>query len=424
MGFINLINSFINKNKTDNSKYNYASSLNYNVPIFSQFGQNIYASDVVQQAISCIITELKKLQPKHIRDKNGITEEVTDREFNRLLEQPNEIMTTSDFIEKIAWNLFLNYNSFIYPMYEFYTDEKGQRKRKYTGLYPLQPSQVDFLQDTSERLFIKFSFNNGYNITLPYEDIIHIKYRYSVNDYMGGNAAGQPDNAALLKTLEINNTLLQNIAKSLEINYAINGIVKYPSMLDEEKMKKAIDQFNELIKNNKSGILPIDLKGEYIPITRNTALIDDKTLEFIDKKILRHFGVPIPILEGDYTSIQYASFYQKTLEPLVISFSQAFTKTLFTSTERSFGNKIVFYPEDLIFLNVDQKLNFVKEAGGRGALTNNQILKIFGLPPYEGGNTRYMSLNYVDVEIANQYQINKSKGGNLNEDNGGNQESE
>ena len=44
----------------------------------------------------------------------------------------------------------------------------------------------------------------------------------------------------------------------------------------------------------------------------------------------------------------------------------------------------------------------------RGALTNNQLLGIFGIPPYEGGDVRYMSLNYCDVNIANQYQLNKA----------------
>ena len=40
--------------------------------------------------------------------------------------------------------------------------------------------------------------------------------------------------------------------------------------------------------------------------------------------------------------------------------------------------------------------------------TDNQILGIFGLEPYEGGNVRRMSLNYVDVDIANTYQLNNA----------------
>jgi len=56
-------------------------------------------------------------------------------------------------------------------------------------------------------------------------------------------------------------------------------------------------------------------------------------------------------------------------------------------------------------MSVDQTINMIKELGSRGALTNNQMLAAFGYPPYEGGNVRLMSLNYVDVNIANQYQL-------------------
>lgn len=48
----------------------YAEVLNGYSPIFSQFGTNIYASDVVQQAINCIVSEVQKLRPTHVKD-NG-----------------------------------------------------------------------------------------------------------------------------------------------------------------------------------------------------------------------------------------------------------------------------------------------------------------------------------------------------------------
>ena len=37
------------------------------MPIYTQFGDNIYASDVVQQALKCIVDEMKKLSPTHVR---------------------------------------------------------------------------------------------------------------------------------------------------------------------------------------------------------------------------------------------------------------------------------------------------------------------------------------------------------------------
>ena len=65
MGLIDFINKF--KKPKENTKY--AEILNGYTPIFSQFGQDIYASDVVQQAISCIVTELTKVNPFHIRKR-------------------------------------------------------------------------------------------------------------------------------------------------------------------------------------------------------------------------------------------------------------------------------------------------------------------------------------------------------------------
>lgn len=49
----------------------YADMLDGTAPVFTQFGQNIYASDVVQQAVSCIVQEMKKLRPEHVMEKDG-----------------------------------------------------------------------------------------------------------------------------------------------------------------------------------------------------------------------------------------------------------------------------------------------------------------------------------------------------------------
>ena len=69
-------------------------------------------------------------------------------------------MTTKDFLEKTVWQLFLNYNAFVYPEYEIYTAAGIQRKR-YTGFWPLNPYQVDFEEDPMGRMVVHFYFRNG-----------------------------------------------------------------------------------------------------------------------------------------------------------------------------------------------------------------------------------------------------------------------
>lgn len=378
------------------------------LPIYSQFGTNIYASDVVQQAIKCIVDEMKKLNPTHVR-YNGTDPVPVNSTIQDVLSSPNALMTTSEFLEKTCWLLLMNYNAFIIPTYYTWVDEKtGAERRYYESLYPINPTQVDFIEDASGRLFVKFWFWNGYNTTIPYDDVIHIRYNYSVNEYMGGNILGQPDHAALLDTLNLNNDLLKGVAKAMKASYAVNGVVKYNTVLDDGKTEQALKELEFKLRNSESGFLPLDLKAEFTPLEHKSALVDEATLKFIDEKILRNWGVPLNILTGSYTKEQYEAFYQKTLEPLILAISQAFTKKLFTSRERAFGNKVELYPKDLIFMTVSQTLEMINILSPTGGLFENEKRVALGLKPLpELEGKRYMSLNWIDANNADQYQVGK-----------------
>lgn len=394
----------------------YMETMNGFSPIFSQFGQDIYASDVVQQALMCIASEIKKLKPMHVREKDTDTSPVIGS-IQTILNCPNELMTTSELLEKVVWQLFFNYNAFLIPSYYVWKDEKGVERRHYTSLYPVAPSQVDFIRDAKNDVYIKMRFANNFETTLKYTDVIHIRYKYSVNEYMGGNESGQPDNEQLLKTLQLNHDLLQGVSSAMKSSFAINGVVKYNTLIDDGKTTQALKELESKLKSSESGFLPLDLKAEYIPIKHEVQLVDAETLKFIDEKILRTFGVPLCILTGDYTKEQYEAFYQKTLEPIIISISQAFTRTLFTDRERVFGNKIQLYPKDLIFMSTDQTLEMIRLLGDSGALYENEKRVAFGLQPLpELVGVRMMSLNYVNVEDAKKYQTG-SDDKNIDDDN-------
>lgn len=86
--------------------------------------------------------------------------------------------------------------------------------------------------------------------------------------------------------------------------------------------------------------MPLDIKGEYIPLQNKIQLVDATTLKFIDEKILRNIGVSLPILTGDYTKAQYEAFYQKSLEPILKRTGESFTMTMFTNREKGFKIKL------------------------------------------------------------------------------------
>ncbi|MBO3370768.1 phage portal protein [Clostridium perfringens] len=399
MGFFkNMINKYRN--------YAYAKMLSGETPIFSQFGEDIYASDIVKNCIRCTADEMSKLKPKHIRILAKDKQQSINSSINRLLKvSPNPLMTISEFLEKCVWLRETTYNCFIYP--QFYINDSG--KRIYTGFYPLNPRNVDFLEDESGTLFIKFTFGNGMEVTLKYSHIIHWRKDFSFNEFMGGNAQGQADNRELLKILNINNTITEGLDKAVKSSLTINGIVKINTLLDDENQQKERAKFERQLQTSQSGILALDMKSDFISLSRNNPVVIDKNiLEFVEAKILNRYGVSFPILTGDFTDEQYQAFYDKKLEPMINSLGQAFNKCLFTDREIDMGNEVIFYPQKLLFTNTKNKIAVGDILGNRGALTDNQLLELFGYPPFEGGDIRHMSLNYINRDLADSYQAQKA----------------
>ena len=404
---------YLNKVKNKRQIMKYTKMLNGYTPVFSMFGDNIYMSDIVQGAIRCIANEMSKLNPQHIRTDPKGMKSVVNSEINKLLKfGPNPLMTTTDFLEKITYLRETTKNAFIYPTYKEIPIANGMVKREYTGFYPLDPIKVDFLEDQTGQLFIKMYFKNSYDYTLPYSDIIHWRKDYGANEFLGGDENGKANNQALLKLLKTDDVVIQGIDKGVKSGLSIKGILKIQTMIDDEKQELERKKFEEKLNNTQCGILPIDLKNDFIPINIDPKIVDTETLKFIQQRVLNNYGVSVPIFNGDFTEEQYQAFYEKVLEPMVISLGRAFSRTLFTNRELDVGNEVIFYAQGLVFTNMQNKISAVDVLSSRGVLTDNQILEIFGYPPFEGGDVRHMSLNYINRDIADQYQLNniKSKG--------------
>ena len=361
-------------------------------PTFTSFGDSVYASDIVVQSIRCKANEFKKLDPRHIRTTEGRQHTVTDSSIARVLKRPNPYMTQADFLEKITILRELSKNCFIYPTY--YITKGGERY--YTGLYPLKPQSVDYLQNDKGELFLHFAFYNGYEVTLPAADVIHWRKDYGVNDYFGGGAFGGDDNDGLLAMLERYDLLTQGIAQALKCSCQINGIAKLNTYATDDDQKQKEKEFQQRILNNEGGILFTDNKIEYTQLPRDVKLVDAETLKFFYETILRANGTSLAILNGDYTKAQKEAYYEHALQADIKALGQAMAKVIFTDREASFGNDIVLYPSDIVFMSMENKLAALQAGLPAGIFTKNEARELLGYPPVEGGDVMPRGYNELD----------------------------
>jgi HK97 family phage portal protein len=367
---------------------------------------------VVKICIDRVASQCAKLKPRYIKTESDKTVTEKQGRLSFLLKhKPNSLMTPYDFVYKVITLLLLNDNAFVYPMFD---SVNGGVK----ALYPLRPVLVEAVVDTSDSMYLRFYFEDGRQFTLPYENVIHLRKYFASNDLFGGNGSSG-DHEAILKTITINENVLQGIDNAVRSSMQIKGIIKMNGMLSEVDKKKQRELFDaalsDSISTKGSSIIPIDLKSEYVPLTVDPKLIDKETLEFLQSKILDYFGVSAPIFANKYSEEDFNSFYESTIEPLAIQLSEAFSLGLLTENELMRGEEIIFFSERLQYASWNTKVTAIEKLMSLGIMTLNESRALLGLEPIEGGNKRLQSLNFVDADKANKYQVGEEEN---NEGNG------
>ena len=372
--------------------------------LFQDFGDNINMSDVVKICIDRIATHSAKLKPRYVKTQDDKTVQEKKGNLSYLLRfQPNYLMSPYDFIYRVVTLLYLNNNAFIYPLY----DENTYELRE---LWPLKPTAVEVLKDESGAKYLRFYFSDKKGFTLPYESVIHLRRFYGVNDVFGGSGAIS-DHSSLLKTIKINDSVLQGLDNAIKTSFQIKGLLKINGILSEKdkaaQKKEFDDALKEATSEGGSAIVPVDLKSDYVPLSTEPKLVDSTTLTFLQKKIISYFGVSDAIFDNKYNENEYNAFYEGVIEGIAIAFSEAFSKALLTRGELENGEQIIFYSERLQYASWNTKVQAIEKLMGLGILSLNESRALLGFEPIEGGSRRLQSLNYVDADKANEYQLDK-----------------
>lgn len=352
-------------------------------PVFTGSISNVYENDIVRSCIHCIATHVAKLNMKALGSSNTITPDI--------MLSPNDIMSQYDFIYKTITNYYLTNNAFIAIV---------RVNNKVVELVPIDYTSVKFSNDFKYAYFILK--NSGKTVVCEYKDLIHIRRHFNDNSMFGENST-QPVNSLI----KVSNIINDSIVNAVQSSAKLRGILKYNLTIKESDMKKQVQQFKNdyLDPTSGAGIGALDNKADFIPLTDNSKVIDPTQMAEVKKSIYTYFGLNENILTSNYNEDQFNSFYSSVIEPIAIALSMEFTRKIYSFKELSHGNKIIFSADRLIFANNDTKAKLIAELMPLGVLSLNEARTILELDELDE-DKRLQSLNFVDIEKVNDYQLN------------------
>lgn len=378
--------------------------------LFSDFGENVYLSDFVNNCIDRIAIEISKIEIVSVLKRENTIQRLND-DITRLFRfQPNELQTTKDFLACCEWLRRKDGHCFIYPQYTVVTDAKGNAYRKYTAFYPLNPTSIEIGMDDKETVWeIKFNWRDGSYDILPYGEIVHLKWRRGKNTIVGGgDDNGGPSTTDLLRSVKTLDAIMQGLPKSIEAALKMRAVYTVKGAIELDKIKKARDDFESHIYESKTGLVATDLSGELKPFDTKIPNIPTSAMSFLKAVLRERYGISEAVLGGDYNGDQHSAFYQNCIEDFIVEFEQAMSNVLFTRREQDVGHRIKCYYNKVAYLSTQNKIEIAKLATATGMMTLNEINDMFGAAPFADGNRRLQSLNYVNTELIDKYQLQKA----------------
>lgn len=376
MGFFN--NLFNGKKKQQEKLVaEYFKMINGYNPSFTSFEGSVYEMDLTRSVIHSIATHISKL---NIEVKGSANVNLA----NRIKTKANDITDTSKFLYRLATILQVTNNAIIIPTY----DEVSE---KINGYYPIIVEDAKVVEYQDE-LYIMFYFMNKKRAMLLSD--VGILNQFQFKDELFGD-----DNRPMRSTLNLLHRQDEGIVEAIKNGASIRFMAQLANTIRDDDLTKERERFaKDNLSDNNTGVMLFDSKYKEIKqISSTPYTIDDKQMQHIKDSVYAHFGINDKILQNNFNSQEWASFYEGKIEPFAIQASLVLTNMTFTEREQSHKNFVMLTANRLQYLSPQEKLSTVTQLFDRGFLTHNQGREIYNMAPVENGDKYYIRKEYSET---------------------------
>ena len=138
-------------------------------------------------------------------------------------------LSAYDALYKIAATLIRKSNAFAVVMY----NEDFTRVKQ---IIPITVSSFRIYEDDDENILFRFTWDyDGKIYVLPYQNVIHIRARFSKKRFIG-----TPPDQAIQTTLELLDATGQVLKNTVKKSANLKGYLKYNNFADDEELKKKV----------------------------------------------------------------------------------------------------------------------------------------------------------------------------------------
>ena len=343
--------------------------------------------------------------------ENGGKEKAIDHPLYTILhDEPNPEMSSFVFRETLMTHLLLWGNAYA----QIIRNGKGE----VVALYPLMPNKMTVDRDEHGQLYYSYQRSNDEaipesgKVILKPSDVLHIP-GLGFDGLVGYSPIAMAKNAIGMAI-----ACEEYGAKFYANGASPGGVLEHPGTIkDPQKVREAWQsQFGGSQNSGKVAVLEEGMKYTPISISPNEAQFLE-TRKFQINEIARIFRVP-PHMVGDlekssFSNIEQMSleFVKYTLDPWVIRWEQALTRTLLTPDEKA-TYFIKYNVEGLLRGDYQSRMNGYATARQNGWMSANDIRELENLdriPAEEGGDLYLINGNMLPMGSAGAFEnINPS----------------
>ena len=373
----------------------YFRMINAYSPVFTSYNGGVYEMELTRAAIHAFAKNISKASPVLKGEKY--------KGLQRVLQtRPNNLMTTSQFLYKLATIYKAENNAFVIPLYE---DRTAGRIK---GFFPVRGSDTK-IKKVGSKLVLEFKMypsSDAYGEThyIPYEEVGHLRNHYYRNDFYGEN------NDALRPTMELISTQRQGIIESVKQSANIRFMAKLSNTLKPDDLKaeqKRLRDIN-LSPDNNGGVFLYDNKYDDVKqVTSSPYNVDPKQSELIQNNVFNYFGTNVGVLQGTCSEQEWESYYESELEPFLIELSQVMTNMVYTEKEIETGSHIFWEASRMQYMSSKTKMELWQNGFDRGLFNHNDGLSMFHMPLKENGDKYYIRLEYAEVNSLPKNEVGK-----------------